>query len=112
MRQAARRDRNETEIVRALEKVGALVYRLSAPGMPDLLVGLRERWVLLEVKYRTGALGALQTLFAQRCAASHLPCYLVRTVEEALQAVTWGVTPPPVVRRPRTPARPGTAGRT
>ena len=46
-RYAARRDANEGEIVRALEKVGASVLRLHDI---DLLVGFRGRNYLLEVK--------------------------------------------------------------
>ncbi len=47
---ARRRDDNEAEIVDALEAVGAVVERLNAKGVPDLLVGFREQTKLLEVK--------------------------------------------------------------
>lgn len=50
MRRAARRDESEPEIVLALEAVGATVQRLSATGVPDLLVGWRRGMWLLEVK--------------------------------------------------------------
>ena len=46
-RYAARRDANEGEIVRALEKAGCDVVRLD---FCDLLVGRRGRNYLLEVK--------------------------------------------------------------
>jgi len=38
---AAKRDANEGLIVDALRGVGAVVVRLSSPGLPDLLVGYR-----------------------------------------------------------------------
>ena len=52
MRRAARTDANQTAIVEALRKCGASVQSLAAvgKGVPDLLVGLRSRNYLLEVK--------------------------------------------------------------
>jgi hypothetical protein len=52
MRRAAKTDRNQTEIVAALRKVGATVQSLAAvgDGVPDLLVGFRRETYLLEVK--------------------------------------------------------------
>ncbi|WP_333846890.1 hypothetical protein [Phaeobacter italicus] len=49
---AARVDRNQKEIVKALRKVGASVEHLHAvgKGCPDLLVGFRGGNYLLEVK--------------------------------------------------------------
>lgn len=52
MRRAAKVDVNQGEIVQALRKIGAFVqpiHRLGQ-GVPDLLVGFRQRWVVLEVK--------------------------------------------------------------
>lgn len=48
MRRAARRDDNETEIVKALRKAGAYVAYIDSPC--DLIVGFQNRTVLLEVK--------------------------------------------------------------
>ncbi len=48
MRRAARRDDNETEIVKALRKAGAYVVFIDEPC--DLLVGFQSRTILLEVK--------------------------------------------------------------
>ena len=59
-RQAAKRDANEEAIVRALEAVGASVERLSAKGVPDLLVGFRGATYLLEVKMPAGRLSSDQ----------------------------------------------------
>ena len=52
MRQVARIDANQGEIVAYLRRIGASVQVLSAVGhgCPDLLVGFRGRNVLLEVK--------------------------------------------------------------
>lgn len=49
---AAKVDRNQSEIVAALRRVGATVEPLHAvgKGVPDLLVGFRGRNFLLEVK--------------------------------------------------------------
>ena len=46
-RQAARRDANETEIVRTLRQIGCTVVRTDEI---DLIVGYRGRSILLEVK--------------------------------------------------------------
>lgn len=50
IRRAKKRDAAEPAIVRALESVGALVYRIDVPA--DLLVWFRNRWSVLEVKTR------------------------------------------------------------
>jgi len=49
---AARTDRNQTEIVNALRKLGCSVAVTSAmgKGFPDLVVGWRGRNFLLEIK--------------------------------------------------------------
>jgi hypothetical protein len=52
MRRAARVDQNQAAIVEALRACGASVQSLAAvgKGVPDLLVGLRTRNYLIEVK--------------------------------------------------------------
>lgn len=52
MRRAAKTDRNQGEIVKALRGVGATVQPLHAVGQgcPDLLVGWRGINILIEVK--------------------------------------------------------------
>jgi Holliday junction resolvase len=52
MRRAAKVDRNQPEIVKALRQVGACVQSLAAvgDGVPDLLVGFQGQTVLVEVK--------------------------------------------------------------
>ena len=51
-RRAARVDQNQREIAAALRKVGASVQHLHTvgKGCPDLLVGIRGRNLLMEVK--------------------------------------------------------------
>lgn len=48
MRRAARRDDNETEIVKALRKAGAYVAYIDSPC--DLIIGFKNKTLLLEVK--------------------------------------------------------------
>ena len=90
MRQAAKRDRNEGEIVAALEACGCSVTRLSQKGVPDLLVGYIHpvsrlpRTTLIEVKEPRGKLTPDQdewhALFVGEV-------HIVRTIDEALEAV-------------------------
>lgn len=54
-RYANQRDSNEKEIVQALERIGASVYRLDKPC--DLLVGYRGVNWLIEVKLPKGPRG-------------------------------------------------------
>lgn len=84
MRQAAKRDANESKIVSALEAVGCSVTRLSQKGVPDLLVGRQGVNYLLEVKEAKGTLTPDQRDFA---AMWNGRATIVRTVEEALEAV-------------------------
>ena len=92
MRRASRRDENETAIVAALEAVGCSVERISAKGIPDLLVGYRGSTLILEVigdakakKYRaTGGLTPDQVAFKARWRGQWASA---RTSVEALIAV-------------------------
>lgn len=83
----ARRDANEPEIVKALEKIGCSVCRLDKPL--DLLVGYRGRNWLIEVKTDVGKLTPDQEDF--------LPIWcgqlaVVRTAEQAISVVTGETT--------------------
>lgn len=49
-----RRDHNEDELVYALQQAGATVYRISATGVPDLLIGFRGRTFLADAKNLSG----------------------------------------------------------
>ena len=82
-RYAAKRDQNEGSIIKALQRCGASVIRLSERGAPDLLVLFRGDLFVLEIKSRIGVTTVAQ---AQTCAAGW-PVYLVRSVYDALRAV-------------------------
>lgn len=85
---AAKRDRNEPEIIRALEKVGAIVTQLSQPGVFDLLVGFRGVLYLLEVKDKGGSLTDAQIEFHRRYSQDGgYPLFVVWNVDDALRAI-------------------------
>lgn len=84
---AAKRDANEGEIVDALTRAGAVVYRLSGSGLPDLLVGFRGDTYLLEVKAARGALTEDERLFLEAWHSAGGVVRVVRTSEEALATV-------------------------
>jgi hypothetical protein len=86
-RRNPRRDRNERLLIDYLQKAGAVVHRISGPGLPDLLVGYRKRWLLLEVKSPKGQLEPAQVLFHGACQALNLPCAVVYTVDDCAQAL-------------------------
>jgi len=79
-RQAARRDGNEPAIVDALEAIGVVVHRLSAPGLPDLLCWHpREGLRLIEVKMPGERLTIQQETVRLR-----MPFFVVESVADAL----------------------------
>lgn len=89
-RRAKRRDANESDIVKALERAGALVYRLDQPA--DLLVGYHRAWWLLEVKDGTKPaskrqLTSSEAIVAAECQWQGLYYAVVLSVQDALQAV-------------------------
>ena len=82
-RYAKRRDKNEAEIVAALESIGCTVCRLDRPC--DLLIGFRSFNLLIEVKSPGGRLTKAQQDF--------IPAWkgqvrVLETVEEAIELVT------------------------
>lgn len=94
MRRAARTDANQAQIVAALRRMGAYVVDLSAVGMgvPDLLVGWRGAWHLIEVKDGRKALSRQrltrpEQLFASIAHDQGLPCHVVTSIDEALVAL-------------------------
>jgi hypothetical protein len=88
VRTAAKRDDAERAIIEALEAAGATVQQLSGGGIPDLLVGVAGRTVLLEVKGDAGSLTGPQVLWlAWWCGG---PVSVVSTPAEALAAVGAG----------------------
>lgn len=86
MRRRAKVDTNHAEIVRALRDVGASVQSLASvgKGCPDLLVGFRMRWYLLECKSPGGTLTPDEFGFIQ---AARAEVHVVDSVERALEAI-------------------------
>jgi hypothetical protein len=84
---AKKRDLNEATIVQALRSAGARVWQLDRPF--DLLVGLRGRFTVLEVKStkRPRKDQQHQTDEIRDCQADGLPVHRVQTPAEALAAV-------------------------
>jgi len=80
---AKRRDANEQEIVKALEKIGCKVVRLHTPA--DLLVGYRAKNFLIECKGKAGRKTEDQAEFFATWPGQ---IRLVKTVDEALDLVT------------------------
>lgn len=66
---AKKRDANEPAIIRVLEAMGWHVERISARGVPDLLMSRSGEWRLAEVKMPGEALTPDQEAFRQRAKA-------------------------------------------
>lgn len=90
MRQVAKRDANEAEIIQALLAAGASVQQLSAKGVPDLLVGYTDpdtgmpTNALMEVKAGRNTLTPDQVAWIEGWNGQ---VYVVHSVEEALEAI-------------------------
>ena len=80
---ANKRDANEPEIIKALEKIGCSVYKIDEPA--DLLVGYRIHNFLLEIKAPTGKQTRDQVDFALGWKGQYR---IVRTPGEAIDLVT------------------------
>jgi Holliday junction resolvase len=80
-----KRDENEPEIIAALESIGCDVVRLHEPV--DLVVGLANRTVLLEVKMPGGTLTSDQKEFFESFRGE---AYVVRSGERAIEVMTNG----------------------
>ncbi len=89
MRRAARIDRNQPVIIRALRDIGASVEPLHrvGGGVPDLLVGYAGRTFLMEVKTEDGTLTPDQVRFHQSWRGQKA---IVRNEQEALTIVMGG----------------------
>jgi hypothetical protein len=83
MRRALKRDLAEPAIVSALEKIGALVFRMHTPA--DLLVRFKRQWFVLEVKTLGTYRDKRQIEQEQFIALTDTP--RVRTPEDALRAI-------------------------
>jgi len=82
-RHAAKRDAVEGLIVAALEARGFSVDRISAAGLPDLLVAKHGAQWLVEIKSKTGTLTPPQVQWRARFQGP--PPRTLRTVEDALR---------------------------
>ena len=80
---ANKRDKNEPEIVAALESIGCIVVRLDKPL--DLLCGYKGRNWLLEVKGEGGRLTKDQVEFLESWKGQ---AAVIREAEEAIRIVT------------------------
>lgn len=85
VRRAAKRDANETEIITALKRAGATVVRISAAGVPDLLIGYRGVTYLCEIKFQKGKLTPAQIAWHLDWQGDRVS--VARSVEEALFAI-------------------------
>lgn len=83
-RRNPKRDGNESEIVKALRRVGASVQPLSAKGCPDILCGFRGVNILLEIKDAKGEETDDQKQWAALWQGQRA---VVRSVDEALAAI-------------------------
>jgi hypothetical protein len=89
-RQAAKRDANEGEIVRALLAAGARCWPLRSPC--DQLVGYRGRFITLEIKDGSKpksrrALTEAERVYRDTCEHAGLPHFVVESVDQALGVV-------------------------
>jgi hypothetical protein len=81
-----RPDSNQDEIVEALQQVGAKVLDLYRIGnLPDILVGYRQCFYLLEIKTEKGRLNASQRKFFSEWDGYKV--YVVRSPIQALEAI-------------------------
>lgn len=91
MRRAARRDRNESEIVRTLKMIPALsVVEINQKGVPDLLIGWHDKDgnptnFLVELKTKEGKLTPDQVEFHASWQGQIAVC---RTLEEVLEILS------------------------
>ena len=87
MRRAARRDANETEIIKAMRECGAYVKQINDEGAFDLLVSYRGKTLLLEVKDGAKPPSARRLTDAEQKFHDEWPgtnLWIVNSVQEAL----------------------------
>jgi Holliday junction resolvase len=81
----AKRDQAEADIVRALRAAGCTVYFVMGKDVPDLVLGIRGRTILAEVKTGKKHLRPGQAEFHQTWRGG--PLVILRSVDEALALV-------------------------
>lgn len=91
MRRAARVDKNQVLIVKALRACGATVRIITqGDGIPDLLVGYRGHTILMEVKDGNKPPSARQLTTAEQIFFDQWTggkLFIVNSVEEALDVL-------------------------
>ena len=85
---AKRTDANQKKIVDALREAGAWVYVVGKPF--DLLVAFKGELNLMEVKTDEGQLNKTQVGLLIDCRRAGYMPHIVRTVNEAMEAVIDG----------------------
>ncbi len=81
---AARRDANESELVRAARQIGA---QIEYAGPLDFWVGWRGQWFPVEVKTAKGKYTPEQILFLARCKEHNTPVHTWRTLIDVLTSL-------------------------
>jgi len=86
---AYRVDANHGEIVAAFRKAGCSVVSLAmvGSGCPDLLIGWRDRTILVEIKTETGELRESQKKWNASWVGDR-PC-LVRSLEDVEKVIAY-----------------------
>jgi hypothetical protein len=93
MRTAARVDANQSAIVKALRSAGAFVQQLHTigDGCPDLLVGYRGKWHLIECKDGDKPPSARKLTPDEKewhdKANRHAPVFIAENIEDALVVI-------------------------
>jgi hypothetical protein len=87
MRNAAKVDANQAEIIETAEGIGAVATSLHryGRGVPDLLISYRGRWFLVEVKTETGTLTKAEKEFIEK--HWNAKVYIVRNSQQLLDAL-------------------------
>ena len=87
MRFRARVDRNQKELVRVIRDMGASVESLApmGNGIPDLLVGLGDKIILIEVKSEKGRLNQAQVDWRDKWRGPEP--YVIRSVDDAVMLI-------------------------
>lgn len=91
MRQTAKIDQNQPDLVKQLRDMGAAVQHLHqlGGGVPDLLVGYRGRWLVVEVKNPALPPSKRQLtpdeIKWHEAFAQHGPIFIWETIEDAVR---------------------------
>jgi hypothetical protein len=79
-----KRDANDGEVVSALRRMGVACYQA---GPLDYWCAFPDGFVPLEIKTPKGRLTKGQEDFIAHCAANRLPALVLRSADEAIEAV-------------------------